>query len=225
MNELILFDNFKVRTCIDATTGEPMFIAKDVFEELGIVWKGKPSLKPIREDWQGVTILVTPGGNQEFTVLNEQAVYKIAFRSKKASAEAFTDRVAEIVKQIRKTGKFEVVPMSDAEIMNRAFLIATKENTQLKAENTELKEQIQIEAPKVVLADKFLTSEKLFTMQEVGKLVKRSPQKLYALLIAHSILSTNKLPVQQYMEGGKKYFDVKIEILPHNGEPYRRTMV
>lgn len=48
-------------------------------------------------------------GNQSFKCINEPAVYKLAFRSSKPRAEAFTNWIAsEVVPAIRKTGKYEV---------------------------------------------------------------------------------------------------------------------
>jgi hypothetical protein len=40
----------------------------------------------VRSEWQGVTKLMTPSGEQELIVINEAAVYKLAFRSNKATA-------------------------------------------------------------------------------------------------------------------------------------------
>lgn len=91
------------------------FVAKDVFSALSISWKGQQSITKIKAEWKGVTNLVTPLENQhgsqgeqtqELIIIAEPAVYKIAFRSDKPEAERFTDRVAEIVTTIRKTGSY-----------------------------------------------------------------------------------------------------------------------
>lgn len=79
------------------------FVAKDVVDALGIDWQGKRTLAQIRADWQGVVKLPTPSGTQSTVLINEQAVYKLAFRSNKPEAEAFTDRVAEMLTQLRQS--------------------------------------------------------------------------------------------------------------------------
>jgi prophage antirepressor-like protein len=47
------------------------------------------------------------GRPQKTVFINESAVYKMAFRSRKPEAEQFTDWIAgEVIPQIRKTGKY-----------------------------------------------------------------------------------------------------------------------
>lgn len=94
--------------------GAPWFVAKDVAAALGIVWKGDETVSRIPERWKGVRNLRTPGGQQFLLIISEPAVYKLAFRSNKPEAEAFTDWVAEeVLPVIRRTGRYEP-PDSDA---------------------------------------------------------------------------------------------------------------
>lgn len=91
------------------------FVAKDVAAALGIVWTNT-TLASIPARWRGVRRLLTPHTNQhglqgltpnDVVVINEAAVYKLAFRSNKPAAEAFTDWVAEdVIPSIRKTGSY-----------------------------------------------------------------------------------------------------------------------
>lgn len=112
------FEAHAIRACL--IDGEPWFVAKDIFAALDISFYGQRSLKQIPEHWRGVGSFATPLSNQhgeygeqeqEFLIIAEPAVYKIAFRSNKPSAEAFTNRVAEIITTIRKTGRFEIRPV------------------------------------------------------------------------------------------------------------------
>lgn len=92
------------------------FVAKDVCEALGISWRGTASLESIPASWRGIRKLRTPQANQygqrgfteiDVVVINEAAVYKLAFRSNKPSADAFTNWVAEeVLPSIRKTGSY-----------------------------------------------------------------------------------------------------------------------
>jgi prophage antirepressor-like protein len=108
------FQKKKVR-CV-GTDRDPWFVAKDVCEALGMTWKGSESLASIPADWRGVRKLRTPQENQytrhgagmtEVIVINEAAVYKLAFRSQKPEADAFTNWVAkEVLPCIRRTGSY-----------------------------------------------------------------------------------------------------------------------
>lgn len=108
-NQLIefQFQNHQIRSVIDEQ-GNPWFVAKDVFAALDLDWSGK-SLAPIPDQWKGMGKFPTPGGEQEFIIINEPAVYVIAFRSNKPNAILFTEWVAgEVLPTIRKTGKYEL---------------------------------------------------------------------------------------------------------------------
>lgn len=55
----------------------------------------------------------TPSGNQQVRVINEPAVYKLAFRSNQPAAGEFTNWVAlEVLPSIRKTGRYSVTDPS-----------------------------------------------------------------------------------------------------------------
>jgi prophage antirepressor-like protein len=75
---------------------------------LDVKWTGH-TLGSIPKSWQGMVKLTTPSGKQELTIISEPAVYKLAFRSNKPEAEAFTNWVAgEVLPAIRKTGRYEL---------------------------------------------------------------------------------------------------------------------
>lgn len=103
--------------------GEPWWVAKDVAKSLGIAWRGEGTLEKVKPEWKGVRQLRTPsatdgvgGGDQDVIIINEAAVYKLAFRSNKPEAERFVDWVAsEVLPSIRRTGKFDAtVPIEGA---------------------------------------------------------------------------------------------------------------
>jgi prophage antirepressor-like protein len=90
-------------------------VAKDVAEALGLVWHSG-TLRNIKKKWTGEHKLCTPVRQRDgstvvmenkVTVINEAAVYKLATRSNKPAAEAFTDWVyEEVLPSIRKTGEY-----------------------------------------------------------------------------------------------------------------------
>ena len=104
--------NVTIRT--QQVNDEPWFVAKDVVAALGIGWNGT-TLASIPDEWKGMRTFRTPssgtrgGGEQMLTVINESALYKLAFRSNKPQADAFVNWVAGVVlPQIRQTGQYRI---------------------------------------------------------------------------------------------------------------------
>lgn len=103
-------ENVSIRT--ELKDGEPWFVAKDIALALNIAWTGH-TLDRIPEEWQGVVNLTTPCGNyqggglQSLKVINESAMYKLAFRSNKPEADRFVNWIAgEVLPAIRRTGSY-----------------------------------------------------------------------------------------------------------------------
>lgn len=106
------FGRYQIRTAV--ISNAPWFAAKDVCSALNIDWGGK-TLASIPNEWQSMGKLPTlRRGEQQIKLISEPAVYKLAFRSNKPEADAFTNWVAaEVLPAIRKTGKYEVVPKTE----------------------------------------------------------------------------------------------------------------
>lgn len=122
-NKLQLFYNEEANVTIrtQQLNNEPWFVAKDVANALDIAWSGA-TLSNIPDDWKGMMSFNTPssgdrgGGVQQLSVINEAALYKLAFRSNKPQADAFVNWVAGVVlPQIRQTGQYRI--KSEAECM------------------------------------------------------------------------------------------------------------
>lgn len=104
--------NVTIRT--QQVNNEPWFVVKDVANALDIAWSGA-TLSNIPDDWQGMMSFNTPCGNyqggglQQLKVINEAALYKLAFRSNKPQADTFVNWVAGVVlPQIRQTGQYRI---------------------------------------------------------------------------------------------------------------------
>lgn len=105
-------ENVNIRTQV--INSEPWFVAKDVAMALNITWSSH-TLDSIPEDWKGVVNLTTPssgdrgGGLQSLKVINEAAVYKLAFRSNKPEADKFVNWVTgTVLPSIRRTGSYSM---------------------------------------------------------------------------------------------------------------------
>lgn len=114
MSQVFAFNSHQVRTVTQ--NNEPWFAAIDVCRALDISWSGSKILRGFPDAWKGVVKLTTPfgrrgGGNQKLIVISEPAVYKLAFRSNKPEADAFTNWVAsEVLPAIRKGGEYKAAP-------------------------------------------------------------------------------------------------------------------
>lgn len=95
--------------------GEWLAVASDVCNALGL-----KQITRALSNVKGVTKskVLTAGGLQELNVINEKAIYKLVFKSRKPQAEAFQDWVYEMLKELRSaTGLegFQVFRMLDKE--------------------------------------------------------------------------------------------------------------
>lgn len=109
-NKIIPFnygDNL-IRVVNDETTGEPLWIAKDVCAVLQIN-NHRDALNRLDEDEKGVVLTDTLGGSQKMSVINEAGLYNLIFSSKKPEAKPFKRWVThEVLPSIRKTGGYGV---------------------------------------------------------------------------------------------------------------------
>lgn len=85
------------------------FAAKDVAKALNISWSSA-TLAQIPEEWKGMMNFITPGGEQQLTVISEAGMYKLAFRCQSSErADKFTNWVAgDVLPSLRKTGRYEL---------------------------------------------------------------------------------------------------------------------
>lgn len=111
MNELMIFNNpefGEIRTV--EVNGEPWLVGKDVARALGY-GEGKSLSNAVAnhvdaED-RGVTEMMTPGGNQNMTIINESGLYSLVLGSKLPSAKKFKRWVtSEVLPSIRKNGMY-----------------------------------------------------------------------------------------------------------------------
>lgn len=116
MNKVTVF-NFEanqVRTVI--IENEAWFVGKDVADTLGYSQAAKAIRTHVDTDDKGVSVLDTPGGKQQMTIINESGVFALIFGSELESAKRFKKWVtSEVLPSIRKTGSYTAKPMSELE--------------------------------------------------------------------------------------------------------------
>lgn len=115
MDELSFkFQETAVRTLL--IEREPWFVGKDVAEALRHTNPERAVRNFVDDEDKGVTVLVTPGGTQQVTIINEPGAYSLILQSKTETAKKFKHWVThDVLPSIRKQGYYSV--LSDEELI------------------------------------------------------------------------------------------------------------
>lgn len=188
MSEIEIFKNpefGEIRTVV--VNDEPWFVGKDVAEALGY-GAGKSLANAVAnhvdEEDKGVTEMMTPGGRQKITIINESGLYSLVLSSKLPTAKKFKRWVtSEVLPAIRKTGGYIAGSenMTEAEIMARAVLIGQRTIEEQQKRILELK-------PKADYTERILASADLVTTTAIAKDYGMSAQQLNNLLKGLKVL-------------------------------------
>ena len=108
--------------------GGPWFVGKDVAKALGY-GEGKSSPNAVAnhvdDEDKGVIKMMTLGGEQNVTIINESGLYSLVISSKLPSAKKFKHWVtAEVLPSIRRHGAYATAPTIEKIIASPEFGIA-----------------------------------------------------------------------------------------------------
>ena len=123
MNELKIFNynDMEVRTV--ERDGEPWFVLRDVCQVLEMTTPARVAER-LDQDEKGVSLIHTPGGPQEMTIINESGLYNVILRSDKPEAKPFRKWVtSEVLPSIRKHGAYMTPETLEAAILNPDTMI------------------------------------------------------------------------------------------------------
>lgn len=146
--------------------------------------------------------------------LTESGVYKLVFKSRKPSAERFSDWVTdEVLPSIRKHGAYMTQETLEKALTSPDFLIRLA--TKLKEEQEARKQaefKLEEQKPLVAFANKVSDSSNLIDMGKLAKLlndehIKIGRNKLFQWLREQKILMKNNILYQRYIDSG--YFQIK----------------
>lgn len=218
MSDLQLFQNPEFgRVRIVEVNGEAWMVGKDVAEALGY-GEGKSLANAVArhvdsED-KGVTEIVTPGGRQEMTIINESGLYSLVLSSKLPNARKFRRWVTtEVLPTVRKHGAYMTPETLQAAILNPDTMIQLCQ--QLKAEQ-ERSRQLEAEnaamLPKAVFADAVSASKSSILVGELAKLLRQNgvdtgEKRLFHWLRQNGYLikrngADHNMPTQRSIEQG-----------------------
>lgn len=127
MNEIAIykFNNAPVRT--QTVDNNPYFCLSDVCEALGLL-NSRKSKTQLNENGVTKSYILTKGGKQEATFINEPNLYRLIFRSNKPQAQAFANWVyEEVLPSIRQTGTYGVALKAIGGIVKRCASKAVRD--------------------------------------------------------------------------------------------------
>lgn len=177
MNNLQIFnspDFGQIR--IIQQNGEPWFVGKDVAQALGYSQTAKAVREHVKDNHKGMSVLDTPGGKQETTIIDEAGLYSLVMRAKTEKAEAFQEWVTgEVLPAIRKHGGYLTPDKIEQALTDPDMII--KLATTLKEERAarqQAEANLQAAKPKVLFADAVSASDSTILIGDLAKILKQN---------------------------------------------------
>lgn len=176
MNELRVFQNDQfgeVRTTL--IDGEPHFMLNDVCQILEI---GNPRMAKTRLNDKGVSTadILTAGGTQQATFINESNLYKLVFQSRKPEAERFSDWVTgDVIPTIRKHGAYMTDGIIERTLSDPDYLIQLANTLKEERAKRQLAEiENQKNKPMVLFAESVQASDNSCLIGELAKIITQN---------------------------------------------------
>lgn len=170
MNEVQIFQSpefGEVRTV--TIDHEPWFVAADVCKVLEI---DRTQTRRVDDDDKGVRLIHTPGGDQNFTIVNEPGLYCLILASRKPEARRFRRWIVhEVIPAIRRHGMYATEDLlSDPDLAIRAFTALKEEREKRRA----LEEENARMRPKEIFADAVSASQTSILIGDLAKLISQN---------------------------------------------------
>lgn len=232
-SELQIFTNEQlgdIRTIMQG--GEPWFVAADVCKMFGVS-NSRSVTSRLYDDEKGVSVVDTPGGKQNLTVVNEGGLYHLLFSMEPNNARGLSEDEVnkrintlkefrcwvthKVLPTIRKHGAYMTEQTLEDALTSPDFLIRLA--TQLKEEQ-EARRALEAEnaamQPKALFADAVTASHTSILIGELAKILKQNgvdigQNKLFERLRQDGYLmktgSSKNMPTQSAMEKG--LFEIK----------------
>ena len=180
MNQIKIFQNqeFGAIRTISNEQGDVLFCANDVCNALGYDQPRKAVKRHVCEEDGTKHTILTNGGKQLATFINESGLYALILSSKLESAKRFKHWVtSEVLPSIRKQGGYMVArpDETDEEVLARALEI-------MQASLMRRDEEIARLKPRADYADSVLDSVTCITTTQLAKELGMTAQELNRLL-------------------------------------------
>lgn len=146
------------------------------------------------------------GLDPQTVMITEAGMYRLIMRANTARAEEFQEWVtADVLPSIRKTGSYSVAPVA---ALPQSYSAALRELADTVEELDRTKVELAVAAPKVELADQFLTSDGTVYLNDIAKNLGMTQPELTKVLRARGVLYQKQF---LYMQGYESWFRVTRE--------------
>ena len=172
------------------------------------------------DDEKGRSLIPTPGGHQEMTIVNEPGLYSVILRSDKPEAKGFKRWAThDVLPSVRKHGAYLTPETLEAAILNPDTMIklctALKDEQDkrkaLEVANSSLTVDNQIMKPKADYFDELVDRNLLTNFRETAKQLEVGPKAFVSFLLERKYVYRDKrgklLPYQPHVDAG--LFEVK----------------
>jgi anti-repressor protein len=150
--------------------GEPWFVAADVARALGYA-VARDAVRMLDDDEKGAHSVLTPGGEQNMTIITEGGLYSLVLRSQVDGAKAFRRWVTHtVLPQIRRTGSYQPQELTRLQLIELA-LDSEKERIAAVEARDAARRQLAVAAPKVEAYEAFMDSEGLYSMGAAAQIL------------------------------------------------------
>ena len=207
--------------------GEPLFCAYDVCRILDIK-NPYSTLASLFEEGLHTMEVLTNGGKQRASFLNEAQLYEVIFKSRRPEAKRFKKWVfEEVLPTIRKRGQYSLFqePVAPSHQIPKSYAEALLEAGRLALENEKLLAQAKEDAPKVECYNALMDSQDCLDFGHFAKNIGLGRNKMFERLRDMGVLMWDNIPYAEYMNRG--YFRV-VEGTYKNGEYnkiYQKTLI
>ena len=219
MKEMEVFKNVELGSVrVVMVNKEPYFVGRDVAEILGYSNPRDAISKHVDNEDKDVAKCDTPGGTQDFTVINESGLYSLILSSKLPSAKRFKKWVtSEVLPAIHKHGLYATDKVIDNILNNPDFGIELL--TRLKEERAA---RVEAERRNAIL----MHVNKTYTVTEIAKeLGLRSATQLNRILAEKKIqYQVNGTWVMYSRYSNQGYEEIKQEVLDSGRVIYHRRI-
>lgn len=217
--ELEIFNNEELgKVRIAMQEGEPLFCAYDVCRILDIK-NPYSTLASLFEEGLHTMEVLTNGGKQRASFLNEAQLYEVIFKSRRPEAKRFKKWVfEEVLPTIRRTGNFMMLAPKKRSELYRALAEAEEKIEKLA-------EQAKEDAPKVECYNALMDSQDCLDFGHFAKNIGLGRNTLLKKLRENGVLMWDNIPYAEFMNRG--YFRV-VEGTYKNGEYnkiYQKTLI
>ncbi|WP_165436516.1 phage antirepressor [Amycolatopsis suaedae] len=155
------------------------------------------------EEEKGTQIVGTPGGDQRVSVVYEEGIWRLIFRSNLPAARELTKRVTAILRELREKGVVDRRPQRELTRLELIDLARESELGRLAAAR-----RVQELEPKAEAFDRFLTAEGDYAVGTVAKMLGIGQNTLFAHLRAKRVLITGGRRHNTPYEQHAKHFRV-----------------